>query len=71
MITNHISKTLYEHNAELLERPGLMEWSVKGFLSKEPRIPFHNGAIRFYKEKGFWTKEMEDLQKAVLAEEPH
>ena len=66
-----ITKTLYDRNAEVLKRPGLMEWSVKRFLSEEPRIPFHDGAIHFYKEKGLWTKEMEDLQKEVLAEEPH
>ena len=65
-----ITKTLYDNNAELVKRPGLMEWKVKKFVSKEPQLPYHNGAIRFFKEKGLWTKEMEDLQRRVLAEEP-
>ena len=65
-----ITKALYNQNAELVKRPGLMEWSVKKFVSKEPRLPYHDGAIRFFKEKGLWSKEMENMQSAVLAEEP-
>ena len=65
-----IAKTLYDHNAELVKRPGLREWPIERFLSTEPKIPYHDGAIRFFKEKGLWTKEMDDLQKQVLAEEP-
>ncbi len=65
-----ITKTLWEHNAELVKRPGLIEWTTDAFLTVESRVPYHDGAIKFYKEKGLWTKEMEDLQRAVLAEEP-
>jgi TRAP transporter TAXI family solute receptor len=65
-----ITKALYEHNAELVKRPGLMEWTTKRFVTKEPLIPYHPGAIKFYTEKGLWTKEMEAFQKSRLAEEP-
>jgi TRAP transporter TAXI family solute receptor len=65
-----ITKALYEHNAELVKRPGLFEWTTDKFLTMEPRLPYHPGAITFYKEKGLWTKELEEFQKAVLAEEP-
>jgi len=65
-----ITKAVYEHNAELVKKPGLFEWTTDKFLTKEPRLPYHPGAIKFYKEKGLWTKEMEEFQSAVLAEKP-
>lgn len=30
-------------------------------------IPFHPAAVEFYKEKGVWSKQNEDLQKKLLA----
>lgn len=30
-------------------------------------IPFHSGAVRFFKERGVWTSEMEAKQKEFLA----
>jgi len=65
-----ITKALYEHNAELVKKPGLFEWTTDKYLTKEPQLPYHQGAIRFYKEKGLWTKEWEEFQGAVLAEKP-
>jgi len=65
-----ITKILWEHNAELVKRPGLMEWKRERFVTQEPLLPYHDGAIKFFKEKGLWTKEMEAYQKARLAEWP-
>ncbi len=65
-----LAKALWENNDELVEKPGLMEWTHEKFLSTEHRVPYHPGAIKFYQEKGLWTNEMEEFQKAVLAEKP-
>ena len=65
-----LTKALWERNSELVKKPGLFEWTKDKFLTKEPRLPYHPGAIKFYKEKGLWTKDMEGFQRAVLAEEP-
>jgi TRAP transporter TAXI family solute receptor len=65
-----LTKAIWEHNDELVKKPGLFEWTTDKFLTKEPRLPYHTGAIKFYKDKGLWTKEMEEFQRAVLAEEP-
>jgi TRAP transporter TAXI family solute receptor len=65
-----ITKAIWEHNAELVKKPGLMDWTTDKFLKTEPRLPYHPGAIKFYKEIGLWTKKMEKFQKAVLAEQP-
>ena len=65
-----ITKILWDNNDELVKRPGLMEWKKERFVTKEPRLPYHDGAIKFYKEKGIWSKEMEEFQKERLAAEP-
>ncbi|MGD9033418.1 MAG: TAXI family TRAP transporter solute-binding subunit [Desulfobacteraceae bacterium] len=65
-----LTKALWEHNSELVKKPGLFEWTKDKFLTKEPQLPYHPGAIKFYKETGLWTKDMEGFQKAVLAEKP-
>ena len=65
-----LTKAIWEHNAELVKKPGLMEWTTEKFLTKEPGLPYHEGAIKFYKEIGVWDKKMDKFQKAVLAEKP-
>ena len=65
-----IVKALYDHNAELVKRPGLMEWQTKRFVSKQHQVPYHDGAIKLFKEKGIWSKDMDAFQKARLAEAP-
>lgn len=63
-----ITKAIWEHNAELLKKPGLMGWKTEKFLATEPGIPYHDGAIKFYKEIGVWDKKMFKFQREALAE---
>ncbi len=65
-----LAKAIWEHNAELVKKPGLFEWTTDKFLTTEPGLPYHAGAIKFYKEIGVWTRKMGEFQKTVLAEEP-
>lgn len=62
-------KALWEYNQELgAAYPTLKEWRRERMLSKDAFIPYHPGAINFFKEKGIWTKEMEGLQAKLLAQ---
>ncbi len=56
--------TYYKEYAAV--HPMLKEWTPEKFVSKNTVVPYHNGAIRFYKEKGVWTPEMEKVQNQVL-----
>ncbi|MDH3234147.1 MAG: TAXI family TRAP transporter solute-binding subunit [Alphaproteobacteria bacterium] len=61
-------KTLWEHNAELRKSAKrLRGWSTDKFASEKAIIPYHDGAIRLYKEKGVWTPALAKRQKELLA----
>lgn len=65
-----VAKVLYENAADLKKKPGLERWHRKQFCSKKVYVPYHEGAIKFYKEKGLWNAEMEKRQQKLLAEQP-
>jgi TRAP transporter TAXI family solute receptor len=56
--------TYYKEYASV--HPMLRQWIPETFVSKNIVLPYHNGAIRFFKEKGVWTSEMEKVQDQVL-----
>jgi uncharacterized protein len=62
-----ISKTLWENHAEFEKVHKLLkDWTPSRFVSKNAMIPYHPGAIKFYKEKGDWDEEMDRLQKSLV-----
>jgi len=64
-----IVKALWEFNQELGAAYRLLkEWQRERMVSSQAFIPYHPGAIRFFKEKGAWTKEMDALQAQRMSE---
>jgi len=64
-----VVKTLWEFDKELAPiHIRLKEWTKERFVTKTATIPYHPGAITFYKEIGAWGAEMESLQKKLLEE---
>lgn len=62
-----IVKTLWEKNEELFPlHPRLRDWNKEGFVDEHATIPYHPGAVKFYKEVGAWSDQMEQAQQRLL-----
>lgn len=62
-----IAKALFDNYNELKSfHPSASDWNIKNTL-QQFCVPFHNGAIRYFKETGAWTPEMEKKQLELLA----
>lgn len=61
-----VTKALYENAKELNEKPALERWHADRFCSPEVYVPYHDGAVKFYKEKGLWNEKIEEVQQALL-----
>ena len=62
-----ITKALMEHPNEVTAiHPAAKEVTLKNFFGNI-QAPFHSGAIKYYKEAGLWTPEMQKVQNAFLS----
>jgi len=63
-----ITKAVYDHpeDTKAIHRD-VGEFSLDNALAFSFFIPTHPGAVKYYKEKNMWTKEMEDNQQKLLA----
>ena len=40
-------------------------WNTKRTLG-DPKLPFHNGAVKYFKDKGLWTPALAAKQNTLL-----
>jgi TRAP transporter TAXI family solute receptor len=65
-----VMKILWDHHQELGKiHAGLKAWKPEIFLTNQFIVPYHPGAVRLFKEKGVWTKEMANIQEELLKKE--
>ncbi|MBU2499010.1 MAG: TAXI family TRAP transporter solute-binding subunit [Proteobacteria bacterium] len=63
-----VVKTLWEHLDEFRSlHTAAKEWAVEDVLELRV-IPWHPGVIRYYKERGLWTPELDKAQNKLLSE---
>lgn len=63
-----VAKAAWQNQKELEAiHPIFKEWTPNNVVSPDVAIPYHSGAIRFYKEVGAWSDAMDQLQKQLLA----
>ncbi|MFP3156053.1 TAXI family TRAP transporter solute-binding subunit [Lachnospiraceae bacterium ZAX-1] len=64
-----MARILLEDQAELAKVAADLEyWTEKVACTPDSMYPYHAGAIRYYKEIGIWTDEMDKWNNEVLAE---
>lgn len=62
-----IVKTLYENYEELHPIFSWLEgWTPEGMFRPDPPVPYHPGAIKYFKEQGIWTEEAENYNSELL-----
>lgn len=61
-----VMKAIFEHDEWKDVHPLAKQWTLEK-ASEIFVVPFHDGAVRYYKEKGVWTDEMEKKQQALLS----
>ena len=59
-------EVLWDHYKELPEiTRTLAAWTPDRYASASAVIPYHPAAVKFYKDKGVWTEEMEKRQQEL------
>jgi len=62
-----VAKAIWENLGELEDtNPTFKLWHQSRMANADVTLPYHPGAIKFYKEKGVWTPEMQAQTDALL-----
>jgi uncharacterized protein len=60
-------KATWEHHADLIPvHPMFRGWPPQEMVAPDATVPYHEGAIRYFKERGAWTPEMEKMQQELF-----
>ena len=66
-LSTGVMKAIFENLPELYSyTPMARIWTEDPLVS--PILPYHPGAMRYYKEKKIWTEAQENKQRKLLSE---
>lgn len=62
-----VVKATWEHHADLIPvHPMFRGWPPQDMVAPDATVPYHEGAVRYFKERGAWTPEMEKIQRELF-----
>ena len=65
-----LTKAIYEAYDTFKDtHPSMAGWEVKIAIRPPGLTPYHEGAVKFFKEVGAWSQELEDYNAKALAQE--
>jgi len=68
-VVEGLLRAVWEHGDRLAPlHPIFREWTRDRLASADVTMPYHPAAIRFFRERGVWTAEMEQAQQRLLAQ---
>jgi uncharacterized protein len=60
-------ETLWAHYEELHPvHAWLQTWTPEQMFDPNPTVPYHPGAVKFFKDKGLWTDETDKIQAELI-----
>ncbi|MDC3411902.1 TAXI family TRAP transporter solute-binding subunit [Terrihalobacillus insolitus] len=64
-----IMQTIWDNYEKLKPVHKWLEtWTPEQMFDPTPTLPYHPGAVKFYKDKGIWTEEVDAIQQELLKE---
>lgn len=65
-VAHALVRTWWDYHQELWPiHAQLKGWAPELFVQKMATVPYHPGAVRFYKERGSWTADMDRMQERL------
>ena len=70
-VVTAVLKALWDNIDQLKPlHPNFADWTRDRAASADITIPYHPAAVKFYREKGVWKGEMDQVQQRLLAMNP-
>jgi uncharacterized protein len=70
-VVANVIKAVWDHIDKLPPaHPAFKEWTRERAVDPDVTIPYHSGAISFYREQKVWSSKMDEVQKKLLALNP-